>query len=403
MELKNIKRADRLTFDDLKERFSSDILDIFKAVYGNNWLDALSSITKPPKRYFLRINSIDVDYVIDKLNKEGLIVKKYPYIDEAVYIDAEYINYDKLPDFSGVVIADKFASESVIEGANLYAPGVLKMINVKKDDTVAVLDPFGAIVGIGKSKIGSDEFNRMSIRKGIAVNITHPFFKTPPIRELKSFNSGLIYPQSLPSMVTVKELDPRPGETVIDMCAAPGGKLSYIAFLMKMRGRIYGFDRSERKVRILKETLERLNIENVKVEVMDSRYLDLKMPDLQADKIMIDPPCSALGIRPKLASNVTFRKVLDYQQYQIQFLKAASKVLKREGIVVFSVCTITPHEVEEIMSEATNKLPFEPIEQKLFIASSSSLNNYSFGKSIQRFQPHVDDTPGFSIIKMRKI
>ncbi|MEM3833630.1 MAG: RsmB/NOP family class I SAM-dependent RNA methyltransferase [Thermoprotei archaeon] len=402
MELKNIKMVNKLILEDLKERFSSDVLDVFKIAYGDDWLDALYSVTKPAKRYFLRIASIDVDYVIDKLEKEGLIVKKYPYINEAVYIDVQYIDYDKLPDFNGVVIADKFASESVIEGANLYIPGVLKMINVRKDDLVAVLDPFGALIGIGKSKISSDEFNQMDIRKGIAVNVTHTFYKIPPIRELESFNRGLIYPQSLPSMVAVKELDPQPRETVIDMCAAPGGKLSYIAFLMNMNGRIYGFDRSERKVRILKETLERLNIKNVNIRVMDTRYLDLEMPDLQADKIIIDPPCSALGVRPKLASDITLRKILDYQQYQIQFLKAASKVLKRGGIVVFSVCTITPHEVEEIMSEATNKLPFEPIEQKLFIASRSSLSNYDFGKSIQRFQPHIDDTPGFSIAKMRK-
>lgn len=402
MVLRKVKRVDRLTLNDLEERFSPDVLDIFKRVYHNNWLDAITSITKPSKRYFLRINSTDVDYVIDKLSKEGLTVRKYPYIDEAVYIDVEYINYDEIPNFNGAVIADRFAAESVIEGANLYMPGVLHMINVKKDDTVAVLDPFGAIIGIGISRIDSSDFNKMSIRKGIAVTITHPFYKIPSIRELESFNNGLIYPQSLPSMVAVKELDPQPGETVIDMCASPGGKLSYIAFLMKMQGHIYGFDRSERKVNILRETLKRLNIKNVHTDVMDSRYLDLKMPKLQADKIIIDPPCSALGVRPKIASDITLKKILDYQQYQIQFLKAASKILKPNGIVVFSVCTITPHEVEEIMLEATNKLPLEPIKQELFIASRSSLNNYNFGKSVQRFQPHIDDTPGFSIIKMKK-
>jgi len=399
----NIKRADRLSLNDLVERFSQDVIEVFKTIYGSEWIDALISITKPSRRYFIRINSTEVDKIIEDLRNEGLYVKRYPYINEAVYIDVTYSNYEKMPEFDGFVIADKYAAESVLEGAHLYAPGVLRMVGVKKNASVAILDPFGAIVGIGIAKVDSDEFNKAKIRKGMVVNVTHTFYKIPSVRELRSYERGFIYPQSLPSMVAVKVLDPQPGETVVDMCAAPGGKISYIAFLMRMRGQIYGFDRSENKVSKLKETLNRLNIKNVNVAVMDTRYLDLEMPKLQADKIIIDPPCSALGVRPKLASDITFRKIVDYQQYQFQFLKSASKILKPKGIIVFSVCTITPHEVEEIASKAMNELSLEPVDQEPFIASGYSLKEYEFGKAIQRFHPHVDDTPGFSIIKMRKI
>ncbi len=403
MSIKNIKRIDKLTLDDLKLRFSQDVIEIFKSIYNSEWLNALTSITQPPKRYFLRINSNDVNAVIEILRKEGLNVKKDPHIAEAVYIDVEHLDYNEISDVDGLVIADRYAAESVLEGAHLYAPGILRMLNVKRNTKVAVLDPFGALIGIGIAKISDDEFNKGKVQKGIAVYMIHTFYKIPSIRELRSYNLGLIYPQSLPSMVAVKVLDPQPGETVIDMCAAPGGKISYIAFLMKMQGQIYGFDRSESKINKLKETLNRLGIKNVKTMVMDTRYLDLKMPNLQADRIIIDPPCSALGVRPKLASDITFKKIIDYQQYQFQFLKSASKILKRGGVVVFSVCTITPHEVEEIAYKAMNELPLELVEQDTFIASTGSLKKYGLGKSVQRFQPHIDDTPGFSIIKMKKV
>jgi 16S rRNA C967 or C1407 C5-methylase (RsmB/RsmF family) len=402
MTLRNIKKVNELSLNDLEERFSKDVIEVFKNVYKNEWINALISITKPSRRYFIRINSMEIDKVMEDLRSEGLYVKRYPHINEAVYIDVEYLNYEKMPEFDGVVIADKYAAESVLEGAHLYAPGVLRMVNVKKNTNVAILDPFGAIIGIGIAKIDAAEFNKTKIRKGIVVNVTHTFYKIPSIRELRSYELGFIYPQSLPSMVAVKVLDPQPGETIVDMCAAPGGKISHIALLMRMQGQIYGFDRSENKVNKLKETLNRLNIKNVKVMVMDTRYLDLKMPELQADKVIIDPPCSALGVRPKLASDITFKKIMDYQQYQFQFLKSASKILKPKGILVFSVCTITPHEVEEIAYKAINELPFELDDQEPFIASGGSLKEYGFGKTIQRFHPHIDDTPGFSIIKMRK-
>lgn len=403
MTFGNIKRADKLSLNDLEVRFSRDVIEVFKTVYESEWVNALTSITKPSRRYFIRVNSTEVDKIIEYLRSEGIYVKRYPYINEAVYIDVAYLDYERMPEFDGFVIADKYAAESVLEGAHLYAPGVLKMVNVKRNTNVAILDPFGAIVGVGVAKVDSDEFNKAKIRKGMVVNVIHTFYKIPSVRELRSYEMGFIYPQSLPSMVAVKVLDPQPGETVVDMCAAPGGKISYIAFLMRMQGKIYGFDRSENKVNKLKETLDRLGIKNVNIMVMDTRYLDLKMPKLQADKVIIDPPCSALGVRPKLASDITLKNIVDYHQYQFQFLKSASKILKPKGIIVFSVCTITPHEVEEIASKAINELSLEPVDQEPFIASGYSLKEYGFGKAIQRFHPHVDDTPGFSIIKMRKI
>jgi 16S rRNA (cytosine967-C5)-methyltransferase len=226
-------------------------------------------------------------------------------------------------------------------------------------------------------------------------------FSSVEIRELEEFREGLLYPQSLAAMTTVRVLNPQRGETIVDMNCAPGGKLSHISQLMENSGRIYGFDRNSEKISQTRQTLAKLGCRNVTVSIHDSRYIHEDLPDLQADRVLVDPPCTALGLRPKLYDFSDAKRIRNLSSYQLQFLSAASKIVKPGGTVVYSVCTFTPEECEQVVGQAT-KSDLKVVDQHPIVASSRGLSSSEFGKLCQRFHPHKDEI-GFFIAKFERV
>ncbi len=385
--------------EDLRLRFTPAVVEVFKDVYGEKWVEALMALMTPARRFFLRVNTLkaSVEDVLKSLDSRGLRFRQHRLIEEAIYMEVERAGHLPIPEKT--VMVDRWAAETVLQGANLYVPGIIRYPkDLEAGDTVGVVDPYGLLVGVGVSMVSAEQLKRL--KKGLAVKITHSWFKLPSTADLPERAQGLVYPQSLPSIVTVRVLDPQPGETIVDMCAAPGGKLTHIAMLTKGRGTVYGFDKSSRKVGRMRELLRLMGIRNVRVGRMDSRYIDLEMPGLEADRVLIDPPCSALGVRPKLGSELGEDELDNFPRYQRQFLKPASKILKKGGVLVFSVCTITRREIEGILEYAVENLPFEPAEHPVFIGSEGLGR---MGRYVQRFHPHIHDTPGFGIVLLRKI
>jgi NOL1/NOP2/sun family putative RNA methylase len=292
------------------------------------------------------------------------------------------------------VRANKFASESVYQGAMLYAPGVLQADKrIKPGDEVEIRDPRGLLVGIGISRMSAREM--VISTRGLAVEVTLPKFKLPSLSELESFKEGLFYAQSLPSMVVARVLEPSEEELIVDMAAAPGGKTSHIAQLMQNRGEIIAMDKSRNRLKKMEEELERLGVKNVRLIHMDSR----KLPELgiEADKILLDAPCTALGIRPKLWESRTPKEIEATARYQRHFINAAIKSLRRGGVLVYSTCTLSYEENEANVKYMLGKgLRLE--EQSVFIGS------HGIGiDGVQRFYPNRHLTQGFFIARLRKV
>lgn len=131
--------------------------------------------------------------------------------------------------------------------------------------------------------------------------------------------------------------------------------MSYLSQLTNNKARIIGFDRNERKLDKTRKHLERLNCRNYQLFSHDSRYVHLDY-SLRADKVLVDPPCTGLGVTPKLFADTTSSDVKNLASYQKQFLTAASHTVKPGGTIVYSVCTITRAECEEVVEFATDEL-----------------------------------------------
>ncbi len=384
-----------------KYRFHKDSVACIAGLYGVKEAEKiLEALKTPSKKYFIRINTLKTsrEEVLAELKNLNLDAKPHPLLKEAIFLPVRGPYEIKL--HPKRVIADKKAAESVYLGANLYAVGVLKVVGkVREGDYVTVVDPTGLPVGEGILALDPDKI--FSKRKGLAVKTLKSVFKVPSVRELDLYRKGWVYDQSLPAMIAVKNLNLEPGFKVVDLCAAPGGKTSHAAQLMKNTGEILAVDRSKPKIQRLRENLRRLGIKNVKILEADARYLDLIIGERDFDAAIVDPPCSSLGVRPKLSSTVSAGDILNLSNYQFQFLKVASKLVRRKGRILYSTCTLTLQENELNVLKAMKKLNLRLIKQVYFIGCRGFI--YKIGEKVQRFLPHLHDTPGFFIAILEKL
>ncbi|MBS7287557.1 MAG: hypothetical protein KIH01_02100 [Candidatus Freyarchaeota archaeon] len=384
-----------------KYRFPPDIVVLLSETFGfERCKSILGCLKTPPPVYYLRVNTLvaDRDEVIKKLEWFGVEVVPHPQLEEALGISVE--GPFEVEPCEKMVVADKLACESVMIGTDLYAPGVITAKGVRKGDKVAVVDKHGEQVAVGVALMDAGEMH--TLRRGVAVKVVKSLYRVPSVRGTPLYEEGYIYEQSLPAMLTSRVLDPEPGSIIVDMCAAPGGKATHIAQLMRGEGLVLAFDRSKSRARKMEEHIRRMKLKNIVVAVENSLFIDVEYPNIKADAVLVDPPCSDLGLRPKLYEEKRASMVEAVARYQRQLLKAAARVLKPGGVLVYSTCTVTVEENERNVEFCVNELGFEIEEQSLYLGSRG-LEGFRGAGLVQRFFPDVHGTPGFFIAKMRKV
>jgi 16S rRNA (cytosine967-C5)-methyltransferase len=176
------------------------------------------------------------------------------------------------------------------------------------------------------------------------------FYFDSPI-ELDRFDllqTGKIYIQDQASLLAAELLDPQPGETVLDLCAAPGGKTCYLAQKMQNQGELLAVDKTESKLQLLRENIDRLGIEIVQTVRADAT--DFKRQ--KVDRILVDAPCSGTGVLNHNADARWQKMPQDLErlsELQLKILENAIILLKSEGILVYSTCSIVPEENQSVV------------------------------------------------------
>ena len=226
-------------------------------------------------------------------------------------------------------------------------------------------------VGNGVAKVSRDElFKTETAVKGVGIEMVERIFDCPSLDDTQF--SGSIMLQNLPSIIAVDLLDPQPGERVLDMCAAPGGKTTHIAQRMANKGLIVAFDKSRNKVDAVKRNCERLGVEIVQAFVMDGTKSvadeitsgDNESPPYNEgyfDRILVDAPCSGLGQRPQFYNKMKLKELNSFPKIQKKLFASAVKLLKPGGALVYSTCTNNTDENENIVEWANET--FECLEQ----------------------------------------
>lgn len=345
-------------------------------------------------RYYFRLNvgAQAKTELIENIRSKGLEVGVHEIISEAAYLP---VTDGNLSAEEGTPVgADKFAAEAVMQGAHLYAPGVRNCKGLRAGMKATVEDRDGNLVGSGIARQGETAILRY--HQGIAVETLDSRFRLPPLRETSWYSEGLFHLQSLPAMAACKVLDPHPGEVIVDLNCSPAGKMSYLCQLTDNNATVIGFDRNQRKIDKAKEHLERLHCRNYQLIAHDSRYAHLDYT-LRADKVLVDPPCTGLGVMPKLSVDATMIDVKCLAAYQEQFLRAAASIVKKGGTIVYSVCTITEEECEQMVEFAHDELGLVEEDAEPVVRGNAHGSN----AQSQRFDPELDGI-GFFIAKFSK-
>ena len=188
------------------------------------------------------------------------------------------------------------------------------------------------------------------IRDWTGENLAFELKEHPPLATLESFSQGRFYIQDPSTLLAVRELDPKPGETVLDLCAAPGGKTTFIAQLMKNHGRLLASDFSAERMKLVAQNCERLGVTCVET-VSPAAFDDLAA---QCDKVLLDAPCSNTGVmrrRVDLRWRVSAEEIKRLRTAQLDLLNQAAPLVKPGGMLVYSTCSLEPEENTGVVKE----------------------------------------------------
>lgn len=207
----------------------------------------------------------------------------------------------------------------------------------------------------------------------------------------KEFKDGLFTIQQQASMKAIEVLDPKENSNILDICAAPGTKTSYIGEYVNNKSKILANDLLADKLSLIKENIDRLSLKNIELTSFDASIYQEKLKE-KFDYILVDAPCSGLGVigrKPEIRYNRTIEDIKNLSLLQRQILENSILYLKRGGYILYSTCTIGKIENIENFNYLKNKEDLEvvPID----------------GKKYLEFTNFIDHTDGFFISKFKKI
>ena len=561
--------------------FPSDTARYFKECFGKKDFDRLAqALLTPPKYTALRVSrGYAIDTVLSSLDdalndfnsrvtksgRKPVKATKHPILNDIVLVpsvDAQesFPVKSTLPGYRCII--DRRCAEAVLRGSDIYAKGILSLSKGcnKIGKTVTILAtlatkkiPRGTpvnvflrtspvvFIGVGELKMVRNAV-LSGMPDGLAVIVNQRWKRDAP--SMNGVIASKVFMQNLPSACVPHALDPRENDTIIDLCAAPGGKTTHIAQLMNNKGLVVALDRSYKKVKKIKSLCRRLKISIVKAFYADSTQVILpekgdstntccsnecgntpsnscedgssgakslvkynlakqqilgdekriglsmalkilegngtssrkaqnetapppqmnqpmnkiesmyEMRDIDAiiedaarrevlllkekrsyqkcndfeqtlddivvpihgfpvesfDKVLLDGPCSALGLRPRLEQNMTFEYLKGIQKQQLSLFFSAFYLLKPGGTMVYSTCTFNPMENECVIAQVLKQYSLEVIALPAPVDQIGVGGMEGFGlspnqcKLVRRFNPHSDfDTIGFFIARLRKL
>lgn len=214
--------------------------------------------------------------------------------------------------------------------------------------------------------------------------------------KLPGFSEGYFFVQDEASMISAEALGTGKGDTVVDVCACPGGKSFAAAILTGEEGRVLSYDISESKLSLITSSQARLGLNNISVSSADASVYNPDLCEI-ADRVICDCPCSGLGVlwkKPDMRYSVSDR-FDTLPPLQSAIIDNASRYVKRGGVMVYSTCTLNPDENERVVEEFLSSHPE-------FVAEDFTVGALSSTSGSLTLLPHLHGTDGFFISKLRK-
>ncbi|HDT15229.1 MAG TPA: 16S rRNA (cytosine(967)-C(5))-methyltransferase RsmB [Firmicutes bacterium] len=403
-----------------------DIGKIYELVYGilrgKNFIDFhLSSfikkpVTDPKTKNILRIGYYQIKYMDS--------IPDYAAINTCVELTKEFI-HPKVSGFVNAVLRNVIrnkAKEPCIPAKNKtdylsikysYEPWMIKLFLKHYGEKTAE-----SILSAGNKR--PPVFIRVNTLKttesGLIKQLETENITTKPVKFLKnclvisgenifrsqSFTNGLFYIQDAASQALGAMANPAPGETLMDIGAAPGGKTALLAQYSKNRSPIVAIDPDKERIRMIDSNIAKLGLENIQVLAHDAS-VDIPEFHNSADKIIIDAPCSALGVirrHPEKKWCLTENEIKEFPKLQLKILNTARKWVKKNGCLFYSTCTINPAENEKVIEKflaADKNYKLEDLSGKI-----PALKECANGKYFLSLPGNIYNMDGFFIAQITR-
>ncbi|SUY47302.1 ribosomal RNA small subunit methyltransferase B [Clostridium putrefaciens] len=228
---------------------------------------------------------------------------------------------------------------------NKYTELILKGLNNRPAVTVRPNSNKGSYDEIFKA-LQEAEYE---VSRGYICDEAIVISKGSSVERNRAFVEGEITVQDESAMLVATVMDINKDDIVLDLCAAPGGKTTHIAELLKGTGKVFAFDIQEGKLKFIKENVDRLGLSNIVLDTMDATKLNEKLIN-KADKVLIDVPCSGIGIirkKPEIKWNKNLKNLKELIAIQREIMKNASQYVKKGGVLLYSTCTLNKEENED--------------------------------------------------------
>lgn len=374
-------------------------------------LDKYQYLSKQERAFLTRLTEgtvermLTLDYVIDQFSKTK-VKKMKPLIRELMRLSVYQIMYmDGVPDSAVCNEAVKLARKRGFSGLSGFVNGVLRSVargwkdvtfqnesvrysvpewiidgwnadygrDVTEKMLEAFMQPAKITVRTNTQKCTPEELKDRLSQEGVTVEaiegISYAFALSgfDYLSGLGSFQDGWFYVQDISSMTVAHAADPKKGDYIIDVCAAPGGKSSHLAELLDGSGMVEARDLTEYKVGLIEENILRHDLHNMKAVQQDATLFDEASVE-KADILICDLPCSGLGVigrKSDIRYKMTAEKAHDLAVLQQEMLDTVWKYVKRGGKLIYSTCTIHKEENEDNVAAFLQKHPqFTLVEQR---------------------------------------
>lgn len=415
--------------------------------------------------------NIQIDYVIDSFSKTE-VKKMQPLIRSLIRMGTYQIMFmDNIPDSAACNEAVKLAQKHKFAGLKGFVNGVLRNISRNKEnisypdknenggvDYLSVVysqpswlckmwlteygfertegmlkffleprptairctvDPRDGVSGSSDMEIATENANKLKKEledAGVVVkeNPILPYAleleKTDNIKYLPGYAEGRFAVQDVSSMLVTEIAGILKGHTVIDVCAAPGGKSMHAAQKVGADGKVFSRDVSTAKKELIAENAARLGLDNITIEVVDAKIHDDNMKR-NADYLYLDVPCSGLGIigrKSDIKQNIKKAKLDELTKLQWDIVKACWDYVKVGGTLMYSTCTVNKAENEQMVKRICAELPFEPVDitdvlPKYIIENDKYNIKDTAKKGYIQLLPGEFGTDGFFIAKLKRV
>lgn len=281
-------------------------------------------------------------------------------------------------------------------------------IKTAKKMARSFLDKSGEVtIHLDKNKISADDYDSlleregMAWRKGAYWEEARILSHVPDVKLLPGYEKGLFFVQDESSMLPVACAGIKPGDVVVDICSAPGGKSIHALTELAGRGRLIARDVSGQKVELVKENIRRMGYTNVSAQVWDARRPDTGMAE-KADVILADVPCSGIGIigrKPEIKYHA-MENAGELAARQREICEASLSMLKPGGVLIYSTCTINRAENEENIEWLESR--FSLVRESLDCYLPEALCNRMTDGGMLQMLPGIQESDGFFVARLRK-